>query len=62
MMAHITGSGCMSSVMLGAFLGTEATIEAAAAAAVLLDCAARQPQKNKGMSGRYHDIPKCFHR
>lgn len=47
MMAHITGSGCMSSVMLGAFLGTEATIEAAAAAAVLLDCAARQPQKKQ---------------
>lgn len=30
-MAKITGSGCMSSVMLGAFLGTEQTVESAAA-------------------------------
>lgn len=30
-MAKITGSGCMSSVMLGAFLGTEPSVSAAAA-------------------------------
>ena len=39
MMAHITGSGCMSSVMLGAFLGTEATIEAAAACCTIMGMA-----------------------
>lgn len=30
-MAKITGSGCMSSVMLGAFLGTEPSVQSAAA-------------------------------
>ena len=30
-MAKITGSGCMSSVMLGAFLGTETSVQSAAA-------------------------------
>lgn len=30
-MARITGSGCMSSVMLGAFLGTEPSVQSAAA-------------------------------
>lgn len=30
-MAQITGSGCMSSVMLGAFLGVEQSVQSAAA-------------------------------
>ena len=30
-MAKITGSGCMSSVMLGAFLGIESSVKSAAA-------------------------------
>ena len=52
MMAHITGSGCMSSVMLGAFLGTEATIEAAAACCSFIGlCGEAAAEKTKECQG-----------
>lgn len=38
-MARITGAGCMSSVMLGAFLGIEATIESAVACCAFMGIA-----------------------
>ena len=51
-MAHITGSGCMSSVMLGAFLGTEATIEAAAACCSFIGlCGEAAAEKTKECQG-----------
>lgn len=39
MMAEITGSGCMSSAMLGAFLGVEPSVESAAACCALMGIA-----------------------
>ncbi len=39
MMAKITGSGCMSSVMLGAFLGVEKSFASAAAAVTFMGMA-----------------------
>ena len=52
MMAHITGSGCMSSVMLGAFLGPEATIEAAAACCSFIGlCGEAAAEKTKECQG-----------
>ena len=38
-MAKITGSGCMSSVMLGAFLGTEPSVQSAAASCAFVGIA-----------------------
>lgn len=38
-MARITGSGCMSSVMLGAFLGTEPSVQSAAACCAFIGIA-----------------------
>ncbi len=52
MMAHITGSGVYASVMLGAFLGTEATIEAAAACCSFIGlCGEAAAEKTKECQG-----------
>lgn len=39
LMARITGAGCMSSVMLGAFLGVDASVESAAACCAFMGIA-----------------------
>lgn len=45
MLARITGSGCMSSAMLGAFLSVENTIKSALACCILIGMAGEDAQK-----------------
>ena len=52
MMAKITGSGCMSSVMLGAFLGVEKSFASAAAAVTFMGMAGeRAAAKTREIGG-----------
>ena len=52
MMAKITGSGCMSSVMLGAFLGVEKSFASAAAAVTFMGMAGeRAAEKTRAAGG-----------
>ena len=50
-MARITGSGCMSSVMLGAFLGTERSVHSAAAACAFVGIAGEYAAKKTADCG-----------
>ena len=58
-MARITGSGCMSSAMLGAFLGVEATVQSAAACCALIgiagEAAAGKTKQCGGGTMTFHD-------
>lgn len=66
MMSKITGSGCMSSALLGAFLGTESSIASAAASCLVMGICgeiaeAKTLQEHGGtMSFRNHLIDAMF--
>lgn len=51
MMARITGSGCMSSVMLGAFLGVEKSFASAAAAVTFMGMAGERAAEKTRVAG-----------
>lgn len=57
-MARITGSGCMSSALLGAFLSVECSIQAAAASCVVMgicgEIAEAKTRVLKGGTGTFH--------
>lgn len=57
MMTKITGSGCMASVLLGAFLGVENTLESAVSSCVVMgicgELAGHRTREVRGGSGTY---------
>ena len=53
-MAKITGSGCMSSVMLGAFLGTEPSVQSAAACCAFVGIAGELASEKTDACGGYY--------
>ncbi len=57
LMARITGSGCMSSALLGAFLSAEQSLEAAAASCVVMgiagELAEQRTRQQKGGTGTF---------
>lgn len=65
MMAQITGSGCMSSALLGAYLGVEASVEAATAACAVMgicgEIAGERTRKLGGGTMTFHQrmIDEC---
>ncbi len=58
LMARITGSGCMSSALLGAFLAVDTSVEAAAACCIVMGlCGERAKQRTmekQGGTGTFH--------
>lgn len=61
MMARITGSGCMSSVMLGAFLGVEPSINGAAACCAFMGIAGEiAVEKTKACGGGTMTFRNCL--
>lgn len=62
MMARITGSGCMSTVMLGAFLSAENSVESAGMLCVYWHCRRTCRKRNDRTKERDDDISQLVYR